>query len=130
MLETAQALHAEDLKTCQAIGDHGLTSLPTDPPQLNIFTHCNHGALATAGYGTSLGVVRSAWREGRLAHIYVGETRPRLQGSRLTAWECVQEGIPVTVVTDSMAAHCMKHNFDSRRFGRSRSDRSEWRHHH
>ena len=108
LLEAAQALHTEDLQTCQAIGDHGLTSLPTEPAQLTLFTHCNHGALATAGYGTSLGVVRSAWREGRLARIYVGETRPRLQGSRLTAWECVQEGIPVTVVTDSMAAYCMQ----------------------
>ena len=108
LLETAQALHTEDLQTCQAIGDHGLTILPTEPTQLTIFTHCNHGALATAGYGTSLGVVRSAWREGRLARIYVSETRPRLQGSRLTAWECVQEGIPVTIVTDSMAAHCMQ----------------------
>ncbi|MCG8362044.1 MAG: S-methyl-5-thioribose-1-phosphate isomerase [Pseudanabaenales cyanobacterium] len=108
LLETAQTLHAEDIQTCRAIGDNGLTILPTEPTQLTIFTHCNHGALATAGYGTSLGVVRSAWREGRLARIYVGETRPRLQGSRLTAWECVQEGIPVTVVTDSMAAHCMQ----------------------
>ena len=108
LLETAQALHAEDIQTCRAIGDHGLTSLPDEPSKLTLFTHCNHGALATAGYGTSLGVVRSAWREGRLARIYVGETRPRLQGTRLTAWECVQEGIPVTVVTDSMAAHCMQ----------------------
>lgn len=108
LLETAQALHAEDIQTCRAIGDHGLAILPTEPDKLTIFTHCNHGALATAGYGTSLGVVRSAWREGRLARIYVGETRPRLQGSRLTAWECIQEGIPVTVVTDSMAAHCMQ----------------------
>jgi methylthioribose-1-phosphate isomerase len=82
--------------------------LPEQPQQLTLFTHCNHGALATSGYGTSLGIVRSAWREGRLARIYAGETRPTLQGSRLTAWECVQEGIPVTVVTDSMAAHCMQ----------------------
>ena len=108
LLETAQALHTEDIQTCRAIGDNGLAILPTEPAQLTIFTHCNHGALATAGYGTSLGVVRSAWHEGRLSRLYVGETRPRLQGSRLTAWECLQEGIPVTVVTDSMAAHCMQ----------------------
>jgi methylthioribose-1-phosphate isomerase len=108
MLQTAQAIQVEDLQTCQAIGDHGLESLPAHPDKLCILTHCNAGALATAGYGTALGVIRSAWREGRLARVYADETRPRLQGARLTAWECVQEGIPVTLITDSMAAHCMK----------------------
>ncbi|HIK44452.1 MAG TPA: S-methyl-5-thioribose-1-phosphate isomerase [Leptolyngbyaceae cyanobacterium M65_K2018_010] len=108
LLEQAQAMQAEDFRRCHAIGDYGLSQLPGQPQQLTLFTHCNHGALATSGYGTSLGVVRSAWREGRLARVYAGETRPTLQGSRLTAWECVQEGIPVTVVTDSMAAHCMQ----------------------
>ncbi len=108
LLATAQALHAEDLQTCQAIGDHGLAALPQTPHALRILTHCNTGSLATAGYGTALGVVRSAWRDGRLERVYADETRPRLQGAKLTAWECVQEGIPVTVITDSMAAHCMK----------------------
>ena len=108
LLQTAQAIQVEDLQTCQAIGDRGLEVMPTTPHQLCILTHCNAGALATAGYGTALGVVRSAWREGRLARVYADETRPRLQGARLTAWECVQEGIPVSVITDSMAAHCMK----------------------
>lgn len=108
LLKTAQTINAEDLQTCQAIGDRGLEVLPTAPQQLNILTHCNAGALATAGYGTALGVVRSAWREKRLARLYADETRPRLQGAKLTAWECVQEGIPVTVITDSMAAHCMQ----------------------
>jgi len=108
LLQTAQAIQVEDLQTCQAIGDLGLEVMPTTPHQLCILTHCNAGALATAGYGTALGVVRSAWREGRLARVYADETRPRLQGARLTAWECVQEGIPVSVITDSMAAHCMK----------------------
>lgn len=108
LLKTAQTINAEDLQTCQAIGDRGLEVLPAAPQQLSILTHCNAGALATAGYGTALGVVRSAWREGRLARLYADETRPRLQGSKLTAWECVQEGIPVTVITDSMAAHCMQ----------------------
>ncbi len=107
LLTTAQAIQAEDLQTCQAIGDRGLEVLPKHPKQLCLLTHCNAGALATAGYGTALGVVRSAWRAGRLARLYADETRPRLQGARLTAWECVQEGIPVTVITDSMAAHCM-----------------------
>jgi len=108
LLTTAQAIQVEDLQTCQAIGDRGLEVLPSTPHQLCILTHCNTGALATAGYGTALGVVRSAWRDGRLARVYADETRPRLQGARLTSWECVQEGIPVTVITDSMAAHCMK----------------------
>jgi methylthioribose-1-phosphate isomerase len=108
LLKTAQQINAEDLQTCQAIGDRGLAALPDTPEQLTILTHCNAGALATAGYGTALGVVRSAWRDGRLARVFADETRPRLQGAKLTAWECVQEGIPVTVITDNMAAHCMK----------------------
>ena len=108
LLKTAQTIQAEDLGTCQAIGDRGLTVLPPTPQKLRILTHCNAGALATAGYGTALGVIRSAWREQRLARVYADETRPRLQGARLTAWECVQENIPVTVITDSMAAHCMQ----------------------
>jgi methylthioribose-1-phosphate isomerase len=108
LLATAQAIQVEDLETCQAIGNRGLEAMPTTPEKLCILTHCNTGALATAGYGTALGVVRSAWRDGRLARVYAGETRPRLQGAKLTSWECVQEGIPVTVITDSMAAHCMK----------------------
>ncbi len=108
LLTTAQAIQADDLKTCQLIGDHGLAALPVKPEKLNILTHCNAGALATAGYGTALGVVRSAWTGGRLARVYADETRPRLQGAKLTTWECVQEGIPVTLITDGMAAHCMQ----------------------
>jgi methylthioribose-1-phosphate isomerase len=108
LLETAQAIQLEDLETCEAIGDNGLSVLPNEPNKLTILTHCNTGSLATAGYGTALGVIRSAWRENRLARVYADETRPRLQGAKLTAWECVQEGIPVTVITDSMAAHCMQ----------------------
>jgi len=108
LLETAQTINADDLHTCQRIGAHGLEALPTKPEKLRLLTHCNAGALATAGYGTALGVVRSAWSAGRLERVYADETRPRLQGARLTAWECVQEGIPVTVITDNMAAHCMQ----------------------
>ena len=110
LLTTAKTINSEDLQTCQAIGDRGLEVLPSSPKRLNILTHCNAGALATAGYGTALGVVRSAFAQGRLARVYADETRPRLQGAKLTAWECVTEGIPVTVITDSMAAHCMKLN--------------------
>ena len=110
LLETAQTINAEDLQTCHRIGDNGLKALPETPEKLTLLTHCNAGAIATAGYGTALGIVRSAWREGRLEKLMAGETRPRLQGAKLTTWECVQEGIPVTLITDSMAAHCMKQN--------------------
>jgi methylthioribose-1-phosphate isomerase len=108
LLITAQAIQEQDLYTCQQIGDRGLAVLPSSPDKLNILTHCNAGALATAGYGTALGVIRSAWTAGRLERVYADETRPRLQGAKLTAWECVQEKIPVTVITDNMAAHCMQ----------------------
>lgn len=108
LLLTAQAIQAEDLQTCQAIGEHGLKVLPNQPEKLNILTHCNAGALATAGYGTALGVIRAAWSDNRLNRVYADETRPRLQGAKLTTWECVQEKIPVTLITDNMAAHCIK----------------------
>ena len=108
LLITAQTIQEQDLYTCQQIGDRGLEVLPSSPDKLNILTHCNAGALATAGYGTALGVIRSAWTAGRLERVYADETRPRLQGAKLTAWECVQENIPVTVITDNMAAHCMQ----------------------
>lgn len=108
LLATAQQIQKEDVATCKAIGDNGLTVLPETPQKLNILTHCNAGALATAGYGTALGVIRSAWQNNRLQRVYADETRPRLQGAKLTTWECVQEGIPVTAITDNMAAHCLK----------------------
>jgi methylthioribose-1-phosphate isomerase len=108
LLETAAIIQKEDVQTCLAIGQHGLSILPQNPEKLTLLTHCNTGALATAGYGTALGVIRSAWTAGRLLRVYADETRPRLQGAKLTAWECVQDGIPVTVITDSMAAHCMQ----------------------
>lgn len=108
LLQKAQDIQQQDWNICVAIGQHGLSVLPDSPTQLRLYTHCNHGALATSGIGTSLGIVRTAWQEKRLEKLIVGETRPWLQGSRLTAWECQQEGIPVTVVTDSMAAHCLK----------------------
>ncbi len=110
LLETAKTIQQEDLATCQAIGDNGLSVLPNTPNKVKIITHCNAGSLATAGYGTALGVIRSAWRENRLQRVYADETRPRLQGAKLTVWECLQEGIPVTLITDSMAAHCMQQN--------------------
>lgn len=108
LLATAQRINAEDLQTCRAIGDRGLDVLPSHPEKLRLLTHCNAGALATAGYGTALGVVRSAQAAGRLDRLYADETRPRMQGAKLTTWECLHDGIPVTVITDSMAAHCMQ----------------------
>lgn len=108
LLEKAQIIQAQDLQTCQAIGENSLQVLPKTPEKLTLLTHCNAGALATAGYGTALGVIRSGWGAGRLARVYADETRPRLQGAKLTAWECVQEKIPVTLITDNMAAHCMQ----------------------
>ncbi|NJL00187.1 MAG: S-methyl-5-thioribose-1-phosphate isomerase [Spirulinaceae cyanobacterium SM2_1_0] len=108
LLQDAQAIQAEDLQTCQAIGQQGLTVLPQGDQPLTLLTHCNAGALATAGYGTALGVIRAAWQAGRLARVYADETRPRLQGAKLTAWECVHDGIPVTIIADNMAAHCMQ----------------------
>lgn len=108
LLIKAQEIQQQDIATCQAIGDRGLEILPNNPEKLTILTHCNAGALATAGYGTALGVIRSAWSARRLNRVYADETRPRLQGAKLTAWECVQEKIPVTLITDNMAAHCMQ----------------------
>lgn len=108
LLQTAQNIQNEDYSVCRQIGKHGLEALPKTPDKLNILTHCNTGALATAGYGTALGIIRTAKECDRLGRVYVDETRPRLQGAKLTAWECVQENIPVTLITDSMAAVCLQ----------------------
>ena len=105
MEELAREIHAEDIATCRAIGDAGAALLS---PGSVVLTHCNTGTLATGGYGTALGIVRSAWRAGLLANVLVGETRPLLQGARLTAWELGRDEIPHTLITDSMAAHFMR----------------------
>src|SRR2546426_11568878 len=86
------------------MGAHGA---PLVPPNARILTHCNAGALATAGYGTALGVVRAAHAQGKVALVWVDETRPVMQGSRLTAWECVREGIPHRLIADVVAASVM-----------------------
>jgi methylthioribose-1-phosphate isomerase len=91
----------EDVAANRAMGVHGAKLLPA---RAAVLTHCNAGALATAGYGTALGVVRAAVSAGKKIHVYVGETRPFLQGARLTAWELMKDGIPCTLITDSMAA--------------------------
>jgi methylthioribose-1-phosphate isomerase len=101
----AEALYAEDLETNRAIGRAG-AELVRDGAL--IMTHCNAGALATAGHGTALGVIRSARDQGKRISVMASETRPYLQGARLTAWEMVQERIPVTLITDNMAGHMMR----------------------
>jgi len=103
--QEAQAIFDEDLAMCEAIGRHGKEVVPKSA---QILTHCNAGALATAGYGTALGVVRAAFQVDPTIHVYASETRPRLQGARLTTWELQQEGIPVTLIADNMAAWLMK----------------------
>jgi methylthioribose-1-phosphate isomerase len=97
----ADRVLAEDLAACMAIGRHGA---PLVPDQKGILTHCNAGGLATAGYGTALGVVRAALAAGKRCTVFADETRPWLQGARLTAWELLQDGIPVTLLPDVAAA--------------------------
>jgi methylthioribose-1-phosphate isomerase len=101
----ALRLQEDDVRICRAIGDAGSPLLPN---KARVLTHCNAGALATAGYGTALGVVRSAARDGRLAGVLACETRPFLQGARLTAWELARDAIPVKLITDSMAGSLMR----------------------
>jgi methylthioribose-1-phosphate isomerase len=100
----AQAIHDEDLESCKAMGRFGAAVVPE---HARILTHCNAGALATAGYGTALGVIRSAYRRDPTLHVWVDETRPLLQGARLTAWELREEGISATLITDSAAGWLM-----------------------
>ena len=100
----AEALHAEEVERCRRIGGHGAELLRAGA---QVLTHCNAGALATAGYGTALGVIRSAHRRDPSLHVWVDETRPLLQGARLTAWELREEGIPATLLTDSAAGWLM-----------------------
>jgi methylthioribose-1-phosphate isomerase len=104
LLAEAQAILAEDLAANRALGDHGAALVA---PGARILTHCNAGALATAGYGTALGVIRSAHAQGKVALVWVDETRPVMQGSRLTAWECDREGIPHRLIADVAAASIM-----------------------
>jgi methylthioribose-1-phosphate isomerase len=104
LLAEAQAILDEDLAANRAMGAHGAALVPAGA---RILTHCNAGALATAGYGTALGVVRAAHAQGKVALVWVDETRPVLQGSRLTAWECVREGVPHRLIADTVAASLM-----------------------
>jgi methylthioribose-1-phosphate isomerase len=105
LVREAQKLADEDVDLNRRLGSHGVTVIPQGA---RILTHCNAGALATVDYGTALGVVRAAHEQGRQIHVFVDETRPRLQGARLTAWELMREGIPMTLIADNAAGHLMR----------------------
>jgi methylthioribose-1-phosphate isomerase len=104
LLAEARAIHDEDRRLCAAIGRHGAALLPDG----GVLTHCNTGALATGGDGTALAVITTAWEQGRKLEVFADETRPLFQGARLTAWELVQRGIPVTVLADAAAGHLLR----------------------
>ena len=103
--DEAREIHDEDVESCRTMGAHGASLVPDSA---RILTHCNAGALATAGYGTALGVIRAAAEQGKRIAVLADETRPFLQGARLTAWELVKDGIDTTVITDSMAGAMMR----------------------
>jgi len=105
LVEEAQRMYVEDIAANQAMGQHGATLMPASG---GVLTHCNAGALATCGYGTALGVIRAAVEAGKKIHVFADETRPFLQGSRLTAWELNKDGIPTTVISDNMAGAMMR----------------------
>ncbi|HEX5068673.1 MAG TPA: S-methyl-5-thioribose-1-phosphate isomerase [Vicinamibacterales bacterium] len=105
LVAEANAIHDEDVESCRAMGRFGATVVPD---RARILTHCNAGALATAGYGTALGVIRAAAELGKVTQVFADETRPFLQGARLTAWELVRDQIPTTVITESMAGPLMR----------------------
>ncbi|MEO8499514.1 MAG: S-methyl-5-thioribose-1-phosphate isomerase [Vicinamibacteria bacterium] len=104
LIAEARQIHDDDVASCRAIGEFGATLFPA---RARALTHCNAGALATAGYGTALGVIRSAHRQGKIERVFADETRPVLQGARLTAWELMNDNIPTTLITDSMAGFLM-----------------------
>ncbi|MGE5167203.1 MAG: S-methyl-5-thioribose-1-phosphate isomerase [Deltaproteobacteria bacterium] len=103
----AQAIQAEDLVANRRMGELGAALIT---PGSAVLTHCNTGSLATAGFGTALGVIRAGFATGKIAHVYAGETRPWLQGARLTMWELLRDGIPAKLIADSAASHLMKSN--------------------
>lgn len=105
LIAEAQRMHVEDIAANQAMGQHGAVLLPSTG---GVLTHCNAGALATAGYGTALGVIRAAVDSGKKLHVFADETRPFLQGSRLTAWELMKDNIPTTLISDNMAGAMMR----------------------
>jgi len=105
LVTEAQRIADEDVEINRRMGAHGATLVEDG---FNILTHCNAGALATVDYGTALGVIRAAHEQGKRIHVWVDETRPRLQGARLTSWELMNEGIPMTLIADNVAGHLMR----------------------
>jgi methylthioribose-1-phosphate isomerase len=105
LADEARRIHEEDAEMCRRIGEHGAALLGQD---VTLLTHCNTGALATGGRGTALGVIRTAVETGRTVRVFADETRPLLQGARLTAWELDRDGIDVTLIADSMAGHFLR----------------------
>jgi len=105
LIHESTAMHAEDIESNRAMGRFGQELIPA---KAHILTHCNAGALATAGYGTALGVIRAAVEAGKQIQVFADETRPFLQGARLTAWELQKDNIPVTIITDNMAGYFMQ----------------------
>jgi methylthioribose-1-phosphate isomerase len=105
LIKESIAMHSEDIEANRRMGRFGQELIPA---QAHVLTHCNAGALATAGYGTALGVIRAAVEAGKRIHVFADETRPFLQGARLTAWELQKDSIPVTVITDNMAGHFLQ----------------------
>jgi len=110
LLKEAQRIHEEDIAANKTMGKFGASLIEED---CAVLTHCNAGALATGGYGTALGVIRSGWDSGKIKHVYADETRPWLQGARLTAWEMVQDKIPVSLLVEGAASHIMRESQDS-----------------
>src|SRR3954469_11721798 len=105
LIEQAKQMYLADIAACETMGRNGAVLMPASG---GVLTHCNAGALATCGYGTALGVIRAAVEAGKKIHVFADETRPFLQGSRLTAWELTKDGIPTTVISDNMAGAVMK----------------------
>ncbi len=105
LLAEALRIHQENADADRRLGQHGAQLIPAGSA---VLTHCNTGSLATGGYGTALGVIRAAWEQGKLSRVYVSETRPLLQGARLTAWELARDGIPATLIADGAAGYLMR----------------------
>lgn len=105
LLEEAKSIHREDAEMCEAISAYGVKLLP---PSATVLTHCNSGRLATGGRGTALGIITKAWELGQLRHVYIDETRPLLQGARLTMWEMSKRNIPATLIVDTASAFLMQ----------------------
>jgi len=105
LVAEALRIHQESAAADRRLGEHGAQLIPTGSA---VLTHCNTGSLATGGYGTALGVIRTAWEQGKLSQVYASETRPLLQGARLTAWELARDGIPTTLIADGAAGFLMR----------------------